>query len=384
MVGARWSSAGCSRSRSCSYPTPIYPHYARPGPPARRYLGADRPAARRRGDVGARLDLLHGRDDDRACTAGSSRTRAPASPPSPDHLRRTDGSMIAYADNYLAGSLLTLLLPILLLIAIATWYVVSVRHVGRGPDHVGRAAHARGAGRRPSPDDRPASGRGAGATTSMSEAGAIRGPGRLPGAPADPPPTLPRPVLMEPGQSPTSAGAAGSPHSRGRGPGRRGPVGAVVGVGAPVSSRSRAVDGAAPWAGRPGPGPPGASGAGYQHPARPERAAVLPGLAARSQRRHGVLRLPLQAGMPAGRPSPGGRRALAAGAERPTLVVVSVNPLDTPASTPRRDPQVGPGRSRPLVLAAGHPRPAGPGLERVPHLRRSRWPGTSATPRRCT
>jgi hypothetical protein len=39
--------------------------------------------------------------------------------------------MIAFADNFLAGSLLTLLMPTLLLIAIAIWFVVAV---GRVPD----------------------------------------------------------------------------------------------------------------------------------------------------------------------------------------------------------------------------------------------------------
>jgi hypothetical protein len=33
------------------------------------------------------------------------------------------------ADNFLAGSLLTLLLPVGLLIAIAVWYLMAVRHV---------------------------------------------------------------------------------------------------------------------------------------------------------------------------------------------------------------------------------------------------------------
>ena len=36
---------------------------------------------------------------------------------------------IPFADNFLAGSLLTLLLPVGLLIAIAIWYVRAVRHV---------------------------------------------------------------------------------------------------------------------------------------------------------------------------------------------------------------------------------------------------------------
>lgn len=36
---------------------------------------------------------------------------------------------IVYADNFLASSLLTLLLPAGLLIALAVWYVRSVRHI---------------------------------------------------------------------------------------------------------------------------------------------------------------------------------------------------------------------------------------------------------------
>jgi hypothetical protein len=36
---------------------------------------------------------------------------------------------IPFADNYLAGSLLTLLLPVCLLLAIAAWYVIAIRKV---------------------------------------------------------------------------------------------------------------------------------------------------------------------------------------------------------------------------------------------------------------
>lgn len=36
---------------------------------------------------------------------------------------------VLFADNYLAGSLLTLLLPIGLLIAITIWYVIAVKKV---------------------------------------------------------------------------------------------------------------------------------------------------------------------------------------------------------------------------------------------------------------
>ena len=39
---------------------------------------------------------------------------------------------IPFADNFLAGSLLSLLLPIGLLIAIAIWYVLAVKRVPQG------------------------------------------------------------------------------------------------------------------------------------------------------------------------------------------------------------------------------------------------------------
>ncbi|MGB9185097.1 MAG: hypothetical protein WCB67_13630 [Solirubrobacteraceae bacterium] len=37
--------------------------------------------------------------------------------------------MIPFADNFLAGSVLSLVMPAGLLIAIAVWYLVAVRHV---------------------------------------------------------------------------------------------------------------------------------------------------------------------------------------------------------------------------------------------------------------
>jgi hypothetical protein len=37
--------------------------------------------------------------------------------------------MIPFADNFLAGAVLTLVMPIGLLIAIAVWYLIAVRHV---------------------------------------------------------------------------------------------------------------------------------------------------------------------------------------------------------------------------------------------------------------
>jgi hypothetical protein len=36
---------------------------------------------------------------------------------------------IPFADNFLAGSLLTILIPLGLLIAIAIWYVITIRRV---------------------------------------------------------------------------------------------------------------------------------------------------------------------------------------------------------------------------------------------------------------
>jgi hypothetical protein len=48
---------------------------------------------------------------------------------------------IPFADNFLAGSIISLLFPILLLVAIAVWYLVAVRRFdgsrsrpGRSPD----------------------------------------------------------------------------------------------------------------------------------------------------------------------------------------------------------------------------------------------------------
>jgi hypothetical protein len=45
--------------------------------------------------------------------------------------------VIALADNFLAGSLLSLLLPVGLLIALVTWYWIAVRRV---PVHTDEAA----------------------------------------------------------------------------------------------------------------------------------------------------------------------------------------------------------------------------------------------------
>jgi hypothetical protein len=40
---------------------------------------------------------------------------------------------IPFADNFLAGSIISLLFPILLLIAIAVWYVFGVKRFGDPP-----------------------------------------------------------------------------------------------------------------------------------------------------------------------------------------------------------------------------------------------------------
>jgi hypothetical protein len=37
--------------------------------------------------------------------------------------------MIPFADNFMAGAVLTLVMPLGLLIAIVVWYVIAVRHV---------------------------------------------------------------------------------------------------------------------------------------------------------------------------------------------------------------------------------------------------------------
>ena len=46
--------------------------------------------------------------------------------------------MLSLADNFLAGSLLSLLLPACLLIAIAVWYAIAVRRYGgsRAAEHL--------------------------------------------------------------------------------------------------------------------------------------------------------------------------------------------------------------------------------------------------------
>jgi hypothetical protein len=55
---------------------------------------------------------------------------------------------IPFADNFLAGSLISLLFPVLLLVALVTWYMIAVKHVGRRgseqPDVAGAGGNGAG------------------------------------------------------------------------------------------------------------------------------------------------------------------------------------------------------------------------------------------------
>lgn len=85
---------------------------------------------------------------------------------------------IPFADNYLAGSLLTLLLPVCLLIAIAVWYVIAVKKVPETPSSspslpssdVLAAASAQGAEPGSPPGAQPASPTATEPTTEASPA----------------------------------------------------------------------------------------------------------------------------------------------------------------------------------------------------------------------
>ena len=189
-ASARWSSAGGSRSRSCSPRDPLYAHYAalahRPG--GISALTDQQIAAGMMWVPG--LALVHDRVRLSASTAGSSPTERDAAPrhAGAHDLRRTHADMptIPFADNFLAGSILiSLLIPIVLLIALAVWYVLAVKRVpegatkplppGRTPGHPHPAGRPRplpslpqpanrDGGRRCAPTrgpQRPAAGRGA-------------------------------------------------------------------------------------------------------------------------------------------------------------------------------------------------------------------------------
>jgi hypothetical protein len=62
---------------------------------------------------------------------------------------------VLFADNYLAGSLLTLLLPIGLLVVIAVWYVIAVKKVPESRRTVAGATPPTGAS---APDPQPGAG----------------------------------------------------------------------------------------------------------------------------------------------------------------------------------------------------------------------------------
>ena len=70
---------------------PLYPHYARAGPPSRRNLGADRPAGGRRDDVGARIGFLLDRAADGRLPLAEPDSARPAPPPSPDQPEEDGG-----------------------------------------------------------------------------------------------------------------------------------------------------------------------------------------------------------------------------------------------------------------------------------------------------
>ena len=94
-------------------PQPLYAHYATSPTPGRN-LRTDRPAARRRGHVGARLTLLH-----HCAMVGfynwmepdTYPGRRPAGAHDLTGDRKEPMPSIPFADNYLAGSLMSLLLP---------------------------------------------------------------------------------------------------------------------------------------------------------------------------------------------------------------------------------------------------------------------------------
>ena len=287
-------------------PHPLYAHYAalahRPG----RDLGPHRPADRRRDDVGAGLDRLHDHDADRLLPLARARRVAEPARPALTNLRRTDDDMpsIPFADNFLAGSLLSLLLPIGLLIAIASG--------------------------------------------TCSPSAACPNASRVDrGAPlaAEDPATPPRDSLMEAG-----AGIGSEPRGqrrlsvrladRRRAGGGGADSGSASASGCTswccaATSRAPRITTAAPGVARPGHlGGRRAAGAADHDAARPDRAAVLarPRCAAGPSLVSFFDSYCTQACPLEGRALAAAERSLPRGAA-PGAVVVSVNPRDTPAST---------------------------------------------------
>jgi hypothetical protein len=70
---------------------------------------------------------------------------------------------IPIADSFLAGSILSLLMPVLLLIGLVTWYLVAVRHVGARGAEQGEPAAAAADGDAGKPGAPPAAQPGGGA-----------------------------------------------------------------------------------------------------------------------------------------------------------------------------------------------------------------------------
>lgn len=70
--------------------------------------------------------------------------------------------MISFADNFLAGSIITLLLPVGLLIALTIWYLIIVKRVPDNPDTADTADRRRDPGAEPTgtgaPDAAPPGG----------------------------------------------------------------------------------------------------------------------------------------------------------------------------------------------------------------------------------
>ena len=133
-------------------PTPLYSAYVVARAPAGRALRARRPADRGRRDVGAGLDRVHDRVHrlllplarPGAAGAPSPDPRASASraPPIPD--LRGEAMLLIVASHFLAGSLLTLLLPVGLLVAVGLYWAWLIRRRStRSPGRARRMTESR-------------------------------------------------------------------------------------------------------------------------------------------------------------------------------------------------------------------------------------------------
>ena len=251
--------------------------------------------------------------------------------------------------SFLAGSLESLLFPVLLLIGLAIWYVVSRQAPLRGRSgrslRDGRARHRRAAEHRRRARRHPRA-------EALMEAGAgipLRPPRRSVPARRTSLPLLVVARLL---------GVALPPWRISRCPRL---VTALRAAAATVSRRF-GLDGEATWAAGARPAP--AITELHDQSGR----AVLAGVVARSHDRDDVLRLALHAGVPARGSRARRRRALAAGGRAPGARGGQREPAqDTPASDAAAAKRGASPRWR-LALADGHAAAAPPGLERVPHL----------------